>query len=649
VAYLKEHRDCSIDDYIGFYREQHQKRREFLAAKNLPEDPYMASVYTTWNVSRQALEKKNLLSVALLDALAYFAAAPIPLAVLAHAGESGGNIDQALQSLMKYSLVDADTQEVRIHELVQEVLRLQQQEKASFRPPLRLALRLASSYVRLLPDISFFILHAVSVISLHDDVLPGESGEEKVQTLYKIGSCYHFDLLRSGAAVKVFEQAKAICDRTGNEPIKRKYFIDIQIGLANSWSGAASPLQYTEMLDQLLNSDDLSISHITTLMRNYGINVDLASAKAKLMELIPFLRFYVDLAPENFFAGFLTPTFKTLRVSYAPQVLAAIGAKQLAIVYLMFRGNLPEAETMAESYYNSDGHTASSMVEAISLYVEVKVLRGTLLLPVAIDLLKQAIGLLDAHPDIDRFWTDQIYFILSTIYAAEGKFAESHDTIFRLWEIMVKNMAAAGSEEGLKDRLKNLSKIVGFLEKFISPQTTSLFAQAFRLMGRLLSALKEDAEAEKCYKSSLGYEESILTHYEYGCLLFRTRSRHAEAQLCFESVIVFAMSLGQPIDYRYYFREAPTLSRRFRPLLVEETPSVQIPVHLLAYVFLALLCKKNADMEGCETWLIRFADESASFGSQVFQRLLGIIREKIAKQPKALLADVNEQPGAAPT
>ncbi|MFI5406613.1 MAG: NB-ARC domain-containing protein [Nitrososphaerales archaeon] len=624
VAYLLVHSDESINSYYERYRTEKNAQREFLDGQRLPEDPYQDSVYTTWNISFEAVKKRNTLASDLMNVLPYFAKLPIPVAAAKPKAASQQAFDDAIACLEKYSLIHRDKSTLRMHDLVQTVSRLQQKTVLK-KSSLIQALSQAYDYVN--PEgtsnrhTAEFIPHALNIIHSHDDFIPAEGVKHKIGLLIEIGTTQHFDLFFSEQGRDALAFAERIFDRDSSAPFRTEVgelMLRMYVHLANSRAGSGDPEGYRKTLDKLINSPHLSVKHIQEIAKDYGVNLDLEDVKQSLLNdptvaRIPLLpRLLRWSTPETFFNIVLSRIVKPLWIHRAPEALESFGASDLAIAYLLFSGRLPEAKRMAERYFIKahESNDVDAKIGSYCLLVEARVFNDDFTINTAIGRLVIARTLLKKNPDANPYWYDQIHFLLAVLYAAQGNYVRSYQIVTEVWnkiiEIIEKGFSIAPSnigDEGIKNRLHLILKLLRIFERpGMSTQLTKLFVEGYRLIGRMFNASQKkddmshfDRETIKnCFEKSLKYDPNCsLSHYDYGRFLYQHAGTRAEATVHFETVrtIEDQKNAESKLRYQHFGREGRNLPKYMRHSSLVTSPS---SLYYLACVYQVLInCKKD--------------------------------------------------------
>ena len=121
AAYI-EQVGMSVADYISLFR----RRRDGLLRRGIPHD-YPATVRTTWQLAFEQLEAMAPAAARLLNVLAHLAPDRISLSMLrelfADTDDPELALADAVSGLRRFSLVDRDALSLRIHRLVQAVVR----------------------------------------------------------------------------------------------------------------------------------------------------------------------------------------------------------------------------------------------------------------------------------------------------------------------------------------------------------------------------------------------------------------------------------------------------------------------------------------------------------------------------------------------
>ncbi len=644
VAYLEQNKTVSIDTYINNYNTQNKIQCVYLNTLGIHNSSYQATVYTTWNISIAEVAKRNSLALAIINVLPYFDNSSIPLKAVSFLANSEFALQEAIEVLRKYSLIQPTVMGLRMHDLVQTVSRLYQ-EGTNKRDALNRALDIAYKYVssiisaenRYIPS---FINHANKIVRFHEEfsLTKNLSLAVKVELLYHIGNTEHFHLLFSERAMQAFTLAEQIYSRPECRAQENEIgdsIIWIYIHLANSSAGAGFVEGYINALDKLLTAPGLKVQHLVSLLENYGINANLHEAKDTLLKnpLLPnWMRvFCQNLAPQQFFEILLQDQFRKMWLSDIPTVLEHLGTRQLAIVYLMFKNKLVEAQAMANRYIILVENTNDMVrkIEAHCLLAEANIFAGSPDINTEISRLEKARAWFKAHPNIDQFWFDQTFYILAVLYATAGLHKKSNDVLNELWDHMVRELPAATLNESIKKRIYNLVKLIDFFSA--STQSSSddykkLLAQTYRLAGRLLTALQSKPrlalhpEAENpertvianYFEKSLQFDEdNAATYYDYGRFLYQNVRTHDVAIEKFETVAVLESTKAEEnekIMYLHLGREGANLPKHLRQSGILEQAHAN-SLYYLACWYLVLINAKQGKVSLCLNWFDLLAQQ----------------------------------------
>ena len=134
LAYIWKNK-ITIDQYLALYQSTQKNRRKLLNSDVAPEDYYQETVYTTWDVSLQALRKKSPYYDIILNVCAYYNSDNIPVNIIENIlkGYNIDNFREILQDFQQYSLLewmeaDTDHAKIKFHAIVQDVILLKQAE-----------------------------------------------------------------------------------------------------------------------------------------------------------------------------------------------------------------------------------------------------------------------------------------------------------------------------------------------------------------------------------------------------------------------------------------------------------------------------------------------------------------------------------------
>jgi Tfp pilus assembly protein PilF len=128
-AYIEETRQ-SISDYLKLFLAQEQK----LLSLGTPSTGYPATVATTWEILFQQVQKLSPAAIDLMNLCAFLAPDDIPLKLLSDGGaelpeslatvaSDAVSLEEAVNALRRYSLVDVREDAFSVHRLVQAVIR----------------------------------------------------------------------------------------------------------------------------------------------------------------------------------------------------------------------------------------------------------------------------------------------------------------------------------------------------------------------------------------------------------------------------------------------------------------------------------------------------------------------------------------------
>lgn len=633
---------CIVNDglTIPYYLsefEKVEKQREILQRKNSPEDPYQETVYTTWDISFAALEKKNKRSIQLLNMLAYFASQPIPFSLLKSVAWDLNDIDHALGYLEKYSLINIkENQSVSIHDLVQMVVRLKQEDIKIHEKNLEGSLKIIQRYQAAHPKLSaLFVAHGLQVIKFHDQKLPAIQRADKIQLLLVLGSSQYYRFRFARDAIATYELAEQIYNKGPGIP---GFYIPIQLALTNSWSGAAHPLKYIEILEKMFLSDELKVEDIEQMLKAHRITIDYNQVKQEALKIIPdqMKPIAAFMSGQQILTLLLQPSVKSGFINFLPQILEGIGAVQLAIVYLLYKGDLLKAREMAERYLNRKNLTAFERIEASCLLIETKMLQGKIDSDNDIVLLKQALGLLATTEVIDKFWQDQVYVLLSVLYALQDNFINSRKMVFDFWECIEKNILE-DAKDSIKQRTVTIIKLFEFfVSKYNSEETKSMFAQAFRIAGHLSSLFDElHEDAQRCFEKSIEYNEScLLTQFEFGVYSYHAK-KYEQALECFTLVQLMLETNNEKnaLTYKFFPQEGTVLPHCLRILCENKSEQAALPLYFLTCSFLTLSHYRENRKQEAKGFLQVLADNIGSnhFANEIHKELSKKINTQMSK------------------
>jgi DNA-binding SARP family transcriptional activator len=127
-AYI-EQTGMPVPDYVRLF----ESRRDHLLLRDA--DGSGRTVATTWRLAFDRIASRSPEAAALLETIAFLAPDAITVATLRHCRLTAGEPDElelqdALGELLRLSLVDRDAGSVRVHRLVQDVVRLRMTEEA---------------------------------------------------------------------------------------------------------------------------------------------------------------------------------------------------------------------------------------------------------------------------------------------------------------------------------------------------------------------------------------------------------------------------------------------------------------------------------------------------------------------------------------
>ncbi len=131
-AYMQQNQ-INTKEYLELYQEQ---AHALLQDDTLPQGASVLPVAATWNASLKAIIQENPIALSLLTVCAYLSADSMPKAVLQayHKDILKGShleFNKALGTLLKYSLLKATDGYLKMHRLVQTVIRHQHQNAAA--------------------------------------------------------------------------------------------------------------------------------------------------------------------------------------------------------------------------------------------------------------------------------------------------------------------------------------------------------------------------------------------------------------------------------------------------------------------------------------------------------------------------------------
>ncbi len=158
---LRDSRRFEISDYLKEYQQHPEKLFKEGVYEN--EDCYTKTIFTTWDVTIEAIKRKEfgIEALNILEIMVYLALDDIciketfPKSIT----DDKRKLWNAVKLLDRYSMINLKKKIVNIHRLVQKVIRLKLQEKGQEEETLRKALELINSNNAVKEDVS----HIVSV------------------------------------------------------------------------------------------------------------------------------------------------------------------------------------------------------------------------------------------------------------------------------------------------------------------------------------------------------------------------------------------------------------------------------------------------------------------------------------------------------
>lgn len=541
VAYLVQHPHETATSYLVMYA---RRQRYFLSKDVLPEDRYQASIYITWAITLHALSPQ---SIAWLNLLSFFSSGPIPMASLKTHPETE-DIERALQSLEDYAFIAWNKKNhlLRLHALVQTVVRLKQVEEENFEQ-LRTAFDLALQYTASLTVKPFgaasFASHALAITTFHDRHLPQESAPEKVRLLRMIADSQLYDAFVNNEATETYRWLLKIAER--EQVTVSQLDVAIRIAVAN-------PLQFGQIIHDLLASSRLQIDDVVSTLRRFGLNTNLHVLKKKLMPVIfqeiaampqyaamqpEWVKLLLSMMPPNdFFNLLLSDVVKQQWLPKAEEIIYHMGSEEVAIAYLMFNNQLNKAARMAAQFLRSTANEISDRrVQALIIYVAVNLFQGKSEFVKYTRLMKQACDLLQNPAFIHQFYFDQAHFILAVLYGLQNNHALSNEVLSDL----IEKMSYRHGEEGVRNRIETCLDITTLVKKNIAHPTNEIddqqvllkiLAHTYRLAARVMVKLSDRDAATRYFRSALDYQPGCkMTHYEHHLFVVRHQQERQQA------------------------------------------------------------------------------------------------------------------------
>ncbi|TQM38163.1 BTAD domain-containing putative transcriptional regulator [Pseudonocardia cypriaca] len=251
-AYI-EQTGMSVADYVDLFRE---RRDSLLLHDPLDSRPTVA---TTWGLAFDRLHQRSPRAAGLLEAMAFLAPDAIAVATLRRLGPDGFtdelDLQDAIAELLRLSLVDRDAGVVRVHRLVQDVVRARMPVGMRQR---RLVEAAGACTVADTEDVAAHLMsiatHAEALATVADglvEALAELAHRQAARALYP-------------AAQHVLETALRLQDRTG-DPVLHGRLV-CQLGEVLDAAGHLAPAlelhrRAVRILDSTLDPDDVVLAH----------------------------------------------------------------------------------------------------------------------------------------------------------------------------------------------------------------------------------------------------------------------------------------------------------------------------------------------------------------------------------------------------
>ncbi|OLT14348.1 hypothetical protein BJF78_02630 [Pseudonocardia sp. CNS-139] len=258
-AYI-EQTGMPVPDYVRLFRDRRTSTNVLLRDTGTSGP----TVATTWDLAFERLGRRAPRAAAVLEVMAFLASDAVALDLLAPLTEDELDLQDAVAELLRLSLVDRDRNVLRVHRLVQDVVR------ARLPAPLRrLRLEEAVGLCALTPGGSgtAWVATAAHLIVLagHGEQL-GAAPAGLVDSLAELASRYAARALYP-AAIQVLEAALRLVRRQGewSDRVQEGRLL-CQLGEAFDASGRLSEAmdlhrRAVEILDVLLDPDDAGLAH----------------------------------------------------------------------------------------------------------------------------------------------------------------------------------------------------------------------------------------------------------------------------------------------------------------------------------------------------------------------------------------------------
>lgn len=316
-AYI-EQTGMSVPDYVELFRE---RRESLLLRDPLDSRPTVA---TTWGLAFDRLHQRSPRAAGLLEAMAFLAPDAVGLATLRRLGPEvfADELDlhDALAELLRLSLVDREAGAVRMHRLVQDVVRARMPTGVRRRrlvEAARACTGAGSEPDDVAPHLVCVAAHAEELATVPDglvEALAGLAHRQAARALYP-------------AAQRVLEAALRLQDGAGDAVLRGRLMC--QLGEVLDAAGHLGPAldlhrRAVQVLDSTLDPDDVVLAHAYNRLGHVLNCADdalaaieaheralLALQKAARDDLVPPV--LVDLGYTLWAAGRLGPAGDALR------------------------------------------------------------------------------------------------------------------------------------------------------------------------------------------------------------------------------------------------------------------------------------------------------------------------------------------------
>jgi tetratricopeptide (TPR) repeat protein len=282
-AYISETPGISIQAYLDLFKTRHT---ELLERGNRPVD-YLDTINTTWNISMDKVRMENAVAADLLNLFSFFAPDNIPPSILGHRDEylpktmkslinDKINLNEALNLLQRYSLVESSGDNISIHRLVQLVTRdrLKTTERKRWcKAAVKIitdAFNYRSDSVQSWHECAPLLSHAQFVAGYAEALDVEPDGTSKLLT--NIGY-YFLDRAELQNAKQCFEQALAINEKSYGPEHRSVAFSANNLGLVlrrlGDFSGAKQNYERALAINEKVSEPDYL--QIATNVNNIGL------------------------------------------------------------------------------------------------------------------------------------------------------------------------------------------------------------------------------------------------------------------------------------------------------------------------------------------------------------------------------------------